>query len=245
MSKTLQFRRYPTSNLASITGASGELIVDTTLNQITVHDGSTAGGWYAANNTTLQLVWNTANAAYAQSNTDLTYLAANVANLLGIDTSQNSTVNLAFSAANSAGAYANAAFLVANTTSNTATAAFVEANAAFAAANAAATLIPQNPESNNYVLQLSDAGKHIYYTNSSNVNLYIPTTSNVAFSNGSTIMIVSHTTTGNVTVTPNTGVSLFAAGNSTSGSHNVTSYGVVTLMTTAANTWYIYGTGLN
>jgi hypothetical protein len=217
MSKTLQFRRYTTSNLASITGASGELIVDTTLNQLTVHDGATPGGWYAANNTTLQLVWNTANAAYAQSNTDLTYLAANVANLLGIDTTANANIALALSTA----------------------------NAAYLQANNAGAIRPQNAEANNYVLQLSDAGKHIYYTNSSNVNLYIPTTANVAFSNGSTIMVVSHSTTGNVTVTPNTGVSLFAAGNSTSGSHNVTSYGVVTLMTTAANTWYIYGTGLN
>ena len=78
MSKTLQFRRYTTSNLASIIGASGELIVDTTLNQLTVHDGSTSGGWYAANAVTMQLAWNTANAAYNQSNTDLTYLASNV-----------------------------------------------------------------------------------------------------------------------------------------------------------------------
>jgi len=199
MSKTLQFRRYTTSNLASITGASGELIVDTTLNQITVHDGNTAGGWYAANAITLQTVSNTTNTSYALSNTNANNIVA-------------------------AGAYANAAFIQANN---------------------AATLRPQNAQSNNYVLQLSDAGKHIYYTNSSNVNLYIPTTANVAFANGSIITIVSHTTTGNITVAPNTGVSLFAAGNSTSGSHNVTSYGVVTLMTTAANTWYIHGFGLN
>jgi len=71
MSKTLQFRRYTTSNLASITGASGELIVDTTLNQVTVHDGSTAGGWYAANAITLQTVWNTANAAANAAGSDL------------------------------------------------------------------------------------------------------------------------------------------------------------------------------
>jgi hypothetical protein len=171
MSKTLQFRRYTTSNLASITGASGELIVDTTLNQLTIHDGATPGGWYAANNVTLQTVWNTANTA--------------------------------------------------------------------------GTIKPQNPESTNYVLQLSDVGKYIYYTNSSNVNLYIPTTANVAFANGSTITIVSHTSTANVIVTPNTGVSLYAAGNSISGNHNVTSYGVVTLFAAAANTWYIHGTGLN
>ena len=71
MSKTLQFRRYTTSNLASITGASGELIVDTTLNQLTVHDGNKAGGWYAANAITLQTVWNTANAAANAAGSDL------------------------------------------------------------------------------------------------------------------------------------------------------------------------------
>ena len=44
MAKTLQFRRATTSNITSITAASGELLVDTTKKTITVGDGSTAGG---------------------------------------------------------------------------------------------------------------------------------------------------------------------------------------------------------
>jgi Major tropism determinant N-terminal domain len=44
MSKTLQFKRYPTSTLSSTTGADGEIIVDTTLKTLTVHDGVTPGG---------------------------------------------------------------------------------------------------------------------------------------------------------------------------------------------------------
>lgn len=44
MATTLQFKRYSTAVLAGITGASGELIVDTSKTTITVHDGSTAGG---------------------------------------------------------------------------------------------------------------------------------------------------------------------------------------------------------
>ena len=44
MAKTLQLKRYDTSTLSSTTGAEGELIVDTTLDTVTVHDGSTAGG---------------------------------------------------------------------------------------------------------------------------------------------------------------------------------------------------------
>jgi hypothetical protein len=45
MSKTLQFRRYPTSVLSTVTGANGEIIVDTTKYTLTVHDGTTPGGF--------------------------------------------------------------------------------------------------------------------------------------------------------------------------------------------------------
>ena len=44
MATQLQFRRYTTAELASITGAPGELIVDTDLNTVTIHDGTTVGG---------------------------------------------------------------------------------------------------------------------------------------------------------------------------------------------------------
>jgi len=113
-------------------------------------------------------------------------------------------------------------------------------------ANAAAQTVPQNAQSTNYTLQLTDAGKHIYYTQASNTILYIPTTSNVAFSNGTTIMIVSRTSSGaNVTVSPNTGVTMFLAGNTTSASRNVTTYGMASLIQVAANTWFINGTGVS
>ena len=109
-----------------------------------------------------------------------------------------------------------------------------------------ATIVPQNAQTTNYILQLSDSGKHIYYTQSSNVILYVPTTSNVAFSNGTTIMIVSRTSSSaNVTVSPNTGVSMYLAGNTTSASRNVTTYGMATLIQVAANTWFINGTGVS
>jgi hypothetical protein len=44
MAKTLQFKRYTSSELASMVGAVGELIVDLDKDIVTVHDGSTAGG---------------------------------------------------------------------------------------------------------------------------------------------------------------------------------------------------------
>jgi hypothetical protein len=45
MAKTLQFRRDTTVNLASVTGAEGELFVDLTKDTLVVMDGSTAGGF--------------------------------------------------------------------------------------------------------------------------------------------------------------------------------------------------------
>jgi hypothetical protein len=58
-------------------------------------------------------------------------------------------------------------------------------------------------------------------------------------------MIISKTTSSaNVTVSPNTGVSLFLAGNTTSSSRIVTTYGMASLIQVAANTWFINGTGV-
>lgn len=44
MPTTVKFRRGTTAQNDSFTGAEGELSVDTTLDQLRVHDGSTAGG---------------------------------------------------------------------------------------------------------------------------------------------------------------------------------------------------------
>jgi microcystin-dependent protein len=44
MATILKFRRYTTSALAAVTGAIGELIIDTDKDTVTVHDGTTAGG---------------------------------------------------------------------------------------------------------------------------------------------------------------------------------------------------------
>jgi hypothetical protein len=48
MPTTVKFRRGTTAQNDAFTGASGEFTVDTTLNQIRVHDGSTQGGFEAA-----------------------------------------------------------------------------------------------------------------------------------------------------------------------------------------------------
>lgn len=53
MAKTLQFRRGTTSELSTITGAVGELFVDTTKDTVVVMDGSTAGGFPLASESAL------------------------------------------------------------------------------------------------------------------------------------------------------------------------------------------------
>jgi len=128
---------------------------------------------------------------------------------------------------------------------NKANSANVLAQNAYNAANTAAQTVPQNAQTANYTLVQTDAGKHLYYTQSANVNLYIPWSSNASFSNGTTIIVVSRTTSGaNVIVTPNTGVTMYLAGNTTSASRNVITHGVATLLQVASNTWMIYGTGV-
>jgi hypothetical protein len=231
MSRIIQFKRYGTAALANTIGANGELIIDVTTRSITIHDGVTAGGFGAILD------------VFSRATSNLAYAKANSANVLA---------QTAFDKANSANVLAQTAFDRANSANFLAQTAFDRANsanilaqAAFTQANTSAQTVPQNAQTTDYTLQLSDAGKHIYYTQSSNTILYIPTTSNVAFSNGTTIMIVSSTSSSaNVTVSPNTGVSMYLAGNTTSASRNVTTYGVATLMQVAANTWFINGTGV-
>lgn len=52
----VQYRRGTASQVASFTGAQGELVIDTTNNRVVVQDGATAGGFAAAKLTDLGTV---------------------------------------------------------------------------------------------------------------------------------------------------------------------------------------------
>lgn len=284
MSRTLQFKRYANTAVASTTGANGELIIDLTNQTITVHNGSKVGGTRLA---TESFVANSLNSFSVTVNSEiiLTQAAFNKANAANVlaqaafnaanASTSNTTANIAiasFAQANAANILAQAAFNEANTvnsysySSNTflqandaliftfANASYTQANsanvlaqAAFNTANNVSNGRTQSAQSTTYTLQSSDAGKYLYYTHSANVILYLPWTSNVSFANGTTIMIYSQNTatSANVTVTPNVNVSLFTAGNTLSGSHNVNPYGVATLTMVKANTWFMTGSGIN
>jgi len=215
-----------------------------------------------------------ANAAFAAANTgsgaaaassyaNSAFLVAN--NSLGIDTTQNTNIT-------NTGTYANSAYVRANNSLNANTGGTIEADVTISSNLTAGNLIistggtitgnaaaggsvsntvgymgiPQNNLTTNYVVTLADQGKHLYYNVATNSTVFIPLNSTVAFPVGATIAIISRTSSSaNVTITPNTGVSLFLAGNTTSAGRNVTTYGMATLVHVSANTWFVNGTGVS
>jgi hypothetical protein len=103
--------------------------------------------------------------------------------------------------------------------------------------------IPQNAQSTSYTLATADSGKHIYSQNTATQVITIPTNANVAFSVGTAISIVLQGS-GSITVSPFSGVTLYLAGNSTSASRTISTYGMATLLKVATNTWFINGSGV-
>jgi hypothetical protein len=70
MPRTLQFKRYSSATLANTTGANGELIIDTTNQTLTIHDGVTPGGRsLATSNTKLSTTGGTVTGNLVVTNT--------------------------------------------------------------------------------------------------------------------------------------------------------------------------------
>lgn len=105
-----------------------------------------------------------------------------------------------------------------------------------------ATQMPQ-VTAGNVTLALTDAGKHFYDTSTAPLTVTIPTNANVAFGNGTVVSFVN-ASTGNLTVALQSGVNLYLAGNSTSASRTITSYGMATAIKVNVNDWFINGNGV-
>jgi hypothetical protein len=101
--------------------------------------------------------------------------------------------------------------------------------------------IPQVSLASNVSVASSDAGKHYYTTSASNLTLTVANNTSVSWAVGTAISVINRGTA-NVTIPQDTGVSLYLAGNATSGNRIVTTYGMATVINTAANIWMISGT---
>ena len=103
--------------------------------------------------------------------------------------------------------------------------------------------IPQVTFSSNATVALSDAGKHYYSTSSSNLVMTIANSATANFAVGTAINLINQGT-GTITVAQGSGVTMYFAGNSTSGNRTVASYGVATVQKVATDTWFIVGVGI-
>jgi hypothetical protein len=163
MPTTLQFRRYDSANIANTTGAVGEILIDTDKDTVVVQDGSTAGGFALAKESTVGAAYGAANTAqttaqnaYGQANTAQTtaqnaygqantaYGAANTAQTTGQNAYAQANAaygqaNTAYGAANTAQTTGQNAYGAANTAQTTAQDAYGQANTAYGAANTAQT----------------------------------------------------------------------------------------------------------
>lgn len=128
-------------------------------------------------------------------------------------------------------------------------------------ANATGKLIINKPTvaiQDDHVISLTDVGKLINLTptnDSSDVgaNIYLPDS---VFTEGQIIKIFNSSSTGNIRITPNSGVTLHtpatglnsAEANTIIGpdvSRNVAPLGIATLVCVSSNTFVIYGPGVN
>ena len=122
--------------------------------------------------------------------------------------------------------------------------AYEQANSAYTAANTALN-ISQNIRFQDYTLQLTDAGKHIYSTNTQVQVITIPNSGVVAWPTGTVVDIVLNGS-GMINVATSNDVTLYVANNSTvKGYANVYPRGWATLLYVSGNTWFIKGQGVD
>lgn len=104
--------------------------------------------------------------------------------------------------------------------------------------------IPQLSFTGNTTIALADAGKHYYSTQSTSFTLTVANNATQSFSIGTAINVINQGT-GAITIAPAGGVSVYLAGNSTSGSRTLSSYGMATIQKVATDTWFLVGVGLS
>lgn len=105
--------------------------------------------------------------------------------------------------------------------------------------------VPQNSQSANYTLVLSDSGKHIYHPSADTTprTFTIPANSSVAFPVGTAIGFVNDTGAGAVTIAI-TSDTLIAAGTGATGSRTLAASSIATAIKITSTSWMITGVTL-
>jgi hypothetical protein len=105
--------------------------------------------------------------------------------------------------------------------------------------------IPQNSQSADYTLVLTDSGKHIYHPGADTDprTWTIPADASVAFPLGTAVTFVNDTSAGAVTIAI-TSDTLVLAGAGTTGSRTLAANGIATAVKITSTRWMISGTGL-
>lgn len=111
----------------------------------------------------------------------------------------------------------------------------------------ASGFIPQNRHSNyeNYTLQLSDIGKHVYKNDGDGYAVVIPASYNINFPIGSAITVVSGDSSVYFNLDDSETTMLFGAGyNQTSTGYYIPSNSMATLLKIGRDVWMVSGAGL-
>jgi hypothetical protein len=104
--------------------------------------------------------------------------------------------------------------------------------------------IPRNAQTTNYTLALSDRGKFIY-AGSGLSSVTIPANGSVAFSIGSTVVVVNNTG-GSITIPITTDtLNWFQGGSNSTGTRTIAASSVVTLLKVDTTVWVITGNGIS
>ena len=104
--------------------------------------------------------------------------------------------------------------------------------------------IPQVSFAGDTTIATTDAGKHYYSVLSTGNVLTIANNASQGFQVGAAITVVNQGT-GNITIAQGSGVTLYLAGNATSGNRSVATFGMATIMKVDTDTWFINGTGVS
>jgi len=104
--------------------------------------------------------------------------------------------------------------------------------------------VPLKAKDETYVFIMDDASRLIQHTASTAHVWYVPTNTSVAFPNG-TAIVLRNVGSGNVTISPDSGVTLRLAGSGTSGNKVLAQWGLATLIKEGTNFWILTGTGVS